>query len=79
MTRLAERPDVTRRRQADWRSNKRAQGFRQLEVWLPGPLVEHLDQLKNDQLPSRDAVLEALLAERLTCAASTKGEAARPK
>lgn len=39
-----------------------AVGLKQLEVWLPEPLIAKIDQLKNQGFQSRDAVLMSLIA-----------------
>lgn len=44
------------------RQRLRDQGLKQLEVWLPEPLIAKIDEMKDQGFQSRDAVLMSLIA-----------------
>lgn len=52
-------------RKADLRKRRRDQGFKPLEVWLHQDIISKLDQLKSEEIPSRDAVIMALIEDTL--------------
>lgn len=52
-------------RKAALRARMRAEGMKQLEVWLPAAMVEKIDDIKRSGYPSRDAVLMSLIANTI--------------
>ncbi|WP_374133388.1 hypothetical protein [Sphingomonas sp. 28-62-20] len=48
------------------RRKRRQDGLRPLEIWLPAAMIEMLDQLKRDDLSSREAVIAAIVATTLS-------------
>jgi hypothetical protein len=40
--------------------------MRPLEIWLPAAMIEMIDQLKRDDLSSREAVIAAIVATTLS-------------
>ena len=45
---------------------RRQDGLRPLEIWLPAAMIEMIDQLKRDDLSSREAVIAAIVATTLS-------------
>ena len=52
-------------RKAAMRRRMRAEGMKQLEVWLPEPLIAKIDAIKEQGYPSRDAVLISLITNTI--------------
>lgn len=56
---------VMRDRKADQRSRRRSQGFKPLEIWLPKAMIAKIDEMKTEDLNSRNAVIMAMIEETL--------------
>lgn len=52
-------------RKAAMRQRMRAEGLKQLEVWLPAPMIEKIDAIKEQGFPSRNAVLLSLITNMI--------------
>ena len=52
-------------RKAELRARRRKQGFKPLEVWLPASVIEKLDQMKTEEITSREAVIMALVQDTM--------------
>jgi hypothetical protein len=63
---IAPAAEGARNRKADQRRRRRKDGLRPLEIWLPAALIEKIDQLKGDDLSSREAVIAAIVATTLS-------------
>lgn len=59
-------------RKAEQRRRRRAEGMKPLEVWLPEQLIRKIDELKTEEIQSRDAVIMALIAGTLNEARSKR-------
>ena len=44
----------------------RQDGLRPLEIWLPAAMIEMIDELKRDDLLSREAIIAAIVAQTLS-------------
>lgn len=55
-----------RNRKAKQRRRRRRVGLRPLEIWLPAAMIEMIDELKRDDLSSREAVIAAIVATTLS-------------
>ncbi len=55
-----------RKRKAEQRRRRRRDGLHPLEIWLPSAMIEMIDQLKRDDLSSREAVIAAIVATTLS-------------
>ncbi|WP_073977797.1 hypothetical protein [Erythrobacter donghaensis] len=62
---MRQKSNVVRDRKADQRSRRRSQGFKPLEIWLPKALIARIDEMKTEDLSSRDAVIMAMIEESL--------------
>ena len=62
---MRQKSNVVRDRKADQRSRRRSQGFKPLEIWLPKALIARIDEMKTEDLNSRDAVFMAMIEESL--------------
>lgn len=63
-----------RNRKADQRRRRRRDGLRPLEIWLPAAMIEMIDELKRDDLSSREAVIAAIVATTLSVRSSEPSE-----
>ena len=55
-----------RNRKAEQRRRRRKDGLHPLEIWLPAAMIEMIDELKRDDLSSREAVIAAIVATTLS-------------
>lgn len=62
---MRQKSNVVRDRKADQRSRRRSQGLKPLEIWLPKALIARIDEMKTEDLNSRDAVIMAMIEESL--------------
>ena len=53
-------------RKAEQRRRRRQDGLRPLEIWLPAAMIAMIDELKRDDLSSREAVIAAIVATTLS-------------
>ncbi len=51
---------------AEQRRNRRQGRLRPLEIWLPGAMIAMIDELKKDDLSSREAIIAAIVATTLS-------------
>ena len=65
-TNVAPAAEGARSRKADQRHRRRKDGLRPLEIWLPAAMIEKIDQLKRDDLSSREAVIAAIVTATLS-------------
>jgi|GEM_PF-1289707 len=56
---------IAKERQSRSRDNKRAKGKSPIQVWLDENLIRKLDEMKTEEISSREAVLSALIAGTL--------------
>lgn len=63
---VAAAAEGARNRKADQRRRRRRDGLRPLEIWLPAAMIEMIDELKRDDLSSREAVIAAIVATTLS-------------
>ena len=55
--------NMAQHRKAEQRRRRRQDGLRPLEIWLPAAMIEMIDELKRDDLLSREAVITAIVAK----------------
>ena len=58
--------NIAQHRKAEQKRKRRQDGLRALEIWLPAAMIEMIDQLKRDDLSSREAVIAAIVATTLS-------------
>ena len=51
---------MAQHRKAEQRRKRRQDGLRPLEIWLPAAMIEMIDELKRDDLLSREAIITAI-------------------
>ncbi|MBY0303576.1 MAG: hypothetical protein K2W86_00300 [Sphingomonas sp.] len=57
---------MAQHRKAEQRRKRRQDGLRPLEIWLPAAMIEMIDELKRDDLLSREAIIAAIVAQTLS-------------
>jgi hypothetical protein len=57
---------MAQHRKAEQRRKRRQDGLRPLEIWLPAAMIEMIDELKRDDLLSREAIITAIVANTLS-------------
>ena len=65
-TNVAPAAEGARSRKAEQRRRRRQDGLRPLEIWLPAAMIEMIDELKRDDLLSREAIIAAIVAQTLS-------------
>lgn len=58
--------NMAQHRKAEQRRRRRQDGLRPLEIWLPATMIEMIDELKRDDLLSREAIITAIVAQTLS-------------
>ena len=58
--------NMAQHRKAEQRRRRRQDGLRPLEIWLPAAMIEMIDELKRDDLLSREAIIAAIVAQTLS-------------
>ena len=58
--------NMAQHRKAEQRRKRRQDGLRPLEIWLPASMIEMIDELKRDDLSSREAIITAIVAKTLS-------------
>ncbi|MDZ4274930.1 MAG: hypothetical protein U0995_02755 [Erythrobacter sp.] len=58
--------NMAQHRKAEQRRRRRQDGLRPLEIWLPATMIEKIDELKRDDLLSREAIITAIVAQTLS-------------
>ena len=58
--------NMAQHRKAEQRRKRRQDGLRPLEIWLPASMIEMIDELKRDDLLSREAIITAIVAKTLS-------------
>ena len=58
--------NMAQHRKAEQRRKRRQDGLRPLEIWLPAAMIEMIDELKRDDLLSREAIIAAIVAQTLS-------------
>ncbi len=58
--------NMAQHRKAEQRRKRRQDGLRPLEIWLPAVMIEMIDELKREDLPSREAIITAIVAKTLS-------------
>lgn len=58
--------NMAQHRKAEQRRKRRQDGLRPLEIWLPAAMIEMIDELKRDDLLSREAIITAIVAKTLS-------------
>lgn len=58
--------NMAQHRKAEQRRKRRQDGLRPLEIWMPASMIEMIDELKRDDLSSREAIITAIVAKTLS-------------
>jgi len=58
--------NMAQHRKAEQRRKRRQDGLRPLEICLPASMIEMIDELKRDDLLSREAIITAIVAKTLS-------------
>jgi len=58
--------NTAQHRKAEQRRKRRQDGLHPLEIWLPAVMIEMIDELKREDLPSREAIITAIVAKTLS-------------
>jgi hypothetical protein len=57
---------MAQHRKAEQRRKRRQDGLRPLEIWLPASMIEMIDELKRDDLSSKEEVIATIVATTLS-------------
>ena len=63
---VQRKANTTQHWKAKQRRRRRREGVRALEIWLPEAMIKKIDQLKRDDLASREAIITAIVATPLS-------------